>query len=151
MTDRVDIVYDRNELRAITRAFKAMDAEAIDQARAVSNRLASEVVQAVQQESNIYGLPATRVAYGARVSKSSKIGEFSFGYAAQRFSGGGTTQMLWPAIEFGSNHYTQFRPWSGRYGKGSKGKFIYPTLRAMQPYLVKEWEQAFDGILRKWD
>jgi hypothetical protein len=33
---------------------------------------------------------AVRVAQGSRVSKSSKIGEMSFGFVSQKFSGGGS-------------------------------------------------------------
>lgn len=144
------IAYDRAELRAITRSFKAMDDEAIAAARRVSGDLASKMAGAIQAASSSQGIGAQRVAYGVRVSKSSKIGEFAYGFKGQRFSGGGTTQILWPGLEFGSNRLKQFAPASGRQGSGSKGKFIYPTLRAMQPYVVKQWEQAFGQIVKEW-
>ena len=94
---------------------------------------------------------ATRIAEGSKVKKSSKIGELNIGYATQRFSGGGTTQMLWGGNEFGSNKFKQFPVWSGREGRGSRGWFIYPTLRKEQPYIVREWENGFQKILQKWD
>jgi hypothetical protein len=85
------------------------------------------------------------------VSKSSKIGELSFGFAGQKFSGGGTTQQLWGGNEFGSNKYKQFPIWSGTAstGRGSNGWFIYPTLRAIQPEIIAKWENAFDKILKE--
>jgi hypothetical protein len=91
-----------------------------------------------------------KIAQGSRVSKSSKIGEISFGFVSQKFSGGGTTQQLWGGFEFGSNRYKQFPVWSGRAGRGSRGWFIYPTLRAEQPYIINEWENAFSKILKEW-
>ena len=148
------ITYDRGELRSILRSFKSMDDEAIQQARKVSGDLASKMGQAIATKSQSIGLGAARVGVGYKVSKSSKIGELSFGYKSQKFSGGGDTQLLWPAFEFGSNNLPQFAPWSGRNpngGRGSAGKFIYPTLRELQPYLIKEWETAFSSIVKEWD
>jgi hypothetical protein len=145
------ITYDKSDLRGITRAFKAMDEGAVSQAKAVSNGLATYVQSKIISSAS--GRPnkaASRVAQGSRVSKSSKIGELSFGFVSQKFSGGATTQQLWGGYEFGSNKYKQFPLWSGREGRGSKGYFIYPTLRAEQPHIIAQWENAFTKILKEW-
>lgn len=146
------VAYDKTELRAVIRAFKAMDDESVQAAKTQSGALATylqrKIIDAAGQAFNHV---APMIAQGSRVSKSSKIGEISFGFASQRLSGGGTTQMLWGGYEFGSNKYKQFPKWSGREGRGSKGWFIYPTLRAEQPYLIREWENGFDNILKEWD
>jgi len=148
------ITYDKAELRAITRSFKAMDEEATNQAKKISSELAdyvkSKVVDAAALRSKNQ-IAAVRIASGAKVSKSSKIGEISYGFAAQRFSGGGTTQQLWGGNEFGSNKKKQFPVWSGREGRGSRGWFIYPTLRAIQPEIVKRWENAFVTVVKEFD
>ena len=146
------ITYDKAELRSITRAFKAMDDEAIDQAKQTSSALADfvrgKIIAAAARTNNRLD---NRVAEGSKVSKSSKIGEISFGFAGQKLSGGGTTQQLWGGAEFGSNRLKQFPVWSGREGRGSRGWFIYPTLRSAQPEIIAKWEQAFDKIVRKYD
>ena len=146
------ISYDKAELRAIVRSFKAMDDEAISQAKKVTSELATwvrgKIVDAAGRTNNRLD---NRVAEGAKVSKSSKIGEISFGFAGQKLSGGGTTQQLWGGAEFGSNTKKQFPVWSGREGRGSRGWFIYPTLRSVQPEIVKKWENAFSTIVRKYD
>jgi hypothetical protein len=59
-----------------------------------------------------------RIAQGSKIVKSSKIGEINLGYASQKFSGGGTTQInqgkpkggigILGGLEFGSNIYKQF-------------------------------------------
>lgn len=144
------ISYDKADLRRITGAFKAMDDQAILQAKQTSNALATYLQGKITSASGSRGIAAQRVAQGSRVSKSSKIGEMSFGFASQKFSGGATTQMLWGGNEFGSNKFRQFPVWSGREGRGSKGWFIYPTLRAEQPHVISEWEQSFEKILGKW-
>ena len=145
------IAFNKQELRSVLSAFKAMDEEAVKEAKSVSNGLAtylqSKIISAAGSRPN---QAASRIAQGSRVSKSSKIGELSFGFVSQKFSGGGTTQQLWGGYEFGSNKYKQFPVWSGREGRGSKGWFIYPTLRAEQPHLIGQWLNAFDRILKEW-
>jgi len=145
------ITYDKAELRSITRAFKAMDAEATVQAKAASGALAEFAQDKIIGTSTGRGRAAEKIARGSRVSKSSKIGKLSFGFAGQKFSGGGTTQQLWGGNEFGSNKYKQFPIWSGfgPKGRGSNGWFIYPTLRAIQPEIIAKWENAFDKILKE--
>jgi len=146
------IAYDRAELRSIIRSFKAMEAEAIDQAKEVSSELADFVKQRVSVTAGQRNNRASKIiADGATVKKSSKIGEISYGFARQKLSGGGTTQQVWAGYEFGSNRYKQFPVWSGREGRGSRGWFIYPTLRSVQPDIVRKWEEAFSKIIRKYE
>ena len=145
------IAYDKSDLRGVLKAFKAIDEEATAQAKIVSGGLATyvqgKIVSAASLRPND---AANRIAAGSRVSKSSKIGELSFGFASQKFSGGGTTQQLWGGYEFGSNKYKQFPVWSGSEGRGSRGWFIYPTLRAEQPNIIAKWENAFSEILKEY-
>ena len=148
------ITYDRRELRSIISAFKAMDDESVEAAKRESSALATYAANEIRRTSltrTVSGEAVRRVADGVRVSKSSKIGEFSYGFASQRFSGGGTTQILWPGLEFGSNRYRQFPRRTPSKGRGNAGYFIYPTLRKIQPELIRQWQEAFDRILKKWD
>jgi hypothetical protein len=161
--ERNFIAYDKKDLRAITKAFKAMSDEAIDQAKKESGNLAQFAGDRIRQAAGSAPNPlvAKRIADGVRISKSSKIGELSFGFASQRFSGGATTQWnvgtkggngLLAGAEFGAKKNKQFPPRSPRYGKrGNEGYFIYPTLRAIQPQLIAQWEEAFSRILKEWD
>jgi hypothetical protein len=153
MADDVSMAFDKQELSAVLRAFKSMDDEAIQAAKTQSGALAEYLQGKIQQTAYGRGQDskaATRIADGSRVKKSSKIGELSFGFVSQKFSGGGNTQMLWGGNEFGSNKYKQFPTWSGREGRGSRGWFIYPSLRREQPYIVREWENSFQKILKEW-
>lgn len=150
----LEIAYDKREISAITRAFKAMDEEAIDQARVASNALAtfaSEQIKSAGLGRTFNSEAVRRIVTGVRISKTSKIGELSYGFASQRFSGGGTTRLLWPGLEFGSSKFKQFPSYSGRFGRGSRGWFIYPTLRRIQPDIVRQWEESFAKIRGKWD
>lgn len=154
MADNVQIAYDRQELASIKRAFKAMDEETLDQAKQASAEIAEMLKEKIirkAQTRQVAGKSARRIAEGAKVAKSSKIGELSLGFAAQKYSGGGTTQMLWAGMEFGSNRWKQFPRRTPRLGRGNQGYFIYPTLTDNQQELIRKWEESFDRILRKWD
>ena len=147
------IAYDKKDLRDIYKAFKLMDEQATDEARRQSAALAyfaSEEIKQAARGRTKAGAVAQRVADGVSISKSSKIGEFRYGFARQKFSGGATTQTLWGGIEFGSNKFKQFPAYSGRSGRGSRGWFVYPTLRRIQPELINKWEEAFGRILKEW-
>ena len=140
------ISYDKAELRSILKSFKAMDEEATEQAKEVSSELAEFVKQRVSAAAGQRNNRASKIiADGATVKKSSKIGEISYGFARQKLSGGGTTQQVWGGYEFGSRKYKQFPTWSGK-----RGWFIYPTLKAVQPDILKKWEQAFATIVKKY-
>jgi hypothetical protein len=147
------IAYNRNDIRDILKAFKVMDDQATEEARIQSAALATyaaEEIKTAARGRTKSGKVAQRVADGVSISKSSKIGEFKYGFARQKFSGGATTQSLWGGVEFGSNKFKQFPSYSGRQGRGSRGWFIYPTLRRIQPELISKWEAAYNRILDKW-
>jgi hypothetical protein len=147
------IAYSRNDIRDILKAFKVMDDQATEEARIQSAALATyaaEEIKTAARGRTKSGKVAQRVADGVSISKSSKIGEFKYGFARQKFSGGATTQSLWGGVEFGSNKFKQVPSYSGRQGRGSRGWFIYPTLRRIQPELISKWEAAYNRILDKW-
>ena len=146
------IAFDKSELRGVMTAFKAMEEEGVKEAKDKSGALAEYAQKNISQSASSLqsSKVASRIADGSRISKSSKVGELSYGFVAQKFSGGGTTRDLWGGSEFGSNKFKQFPIWSGRQGRGSRGWFIYPTLRSEQPYIIAQWENAFSKILKEW-
>jgi hypothetical protein len=148
------ITYDQQELRGIIKAFKALDDQAVEAAKKESSALAeyaSEQIKKTAATRTVSGVAARRIADGVKVSKTSKVGEFSYGFARQKFSGGGSTLDLLYGMEFGSNRYKQFPTRTPKKGRGNSGYFIYSTLRTIQPELIKQWESAFDRILKEWD
>jgi hypothetical protein len=143
---------DKAELSKVFKAFKNMNEEATKEAQRQSGDISDYVRLKVIDTARSLNSRAVagRIAEGSKVKKSSKIGEITYGFAAQKFSGGATTKTIWGGSEFGSNKYKQFPVWSGREGRGSRGWFIYPTLRKEQPYVVAEWTKAFNNILKEW-
>ncbi len=154
MADDVKIAYDKSDLRGITRAFKGMSDEAIEAAKKESSALAefaADRIKIAAATRLVSGTAARRIADGVKVSKTSKIGEFSYGFARQKFSGGGSTLDLLYGMEFGSNRFKQFPRRTPNKGRGNSGYFIYPTLRQIQPDIIRKWEEAFSQILKEWD
>ncbi len=153
MTYEQGIAYDRKELAQILKAFKAMDDEATKVAQETGlefSKWTSGKIKEAGYSRYINPTAVRRIVDGGKVSKTSKVGEISYGFARQTFSGGGTTRKLWAGFEFGSKKFKQFPTYSGRFGRGGRGWFIYPTLRSIQPELIQKWEAKFDDILKKW-
>ena len=154
MADEIKIAYDKSDLRAVTKAFKAMDDQAVEAAKKESSALAEYAAQQIKITAatrTVSGTAARRIADGVKVSKTSKVAEFSYGFARKKFSGGGSTLDLLYGMEFGSNRFKQFPKRTPNKGRGNSGYFIYPTLRRIQPELVRQWEEAFSTILKEWD
>lgn len=144
--------YNRKEIREVIKAFKAMNETAIEEARKVSGALADYAlgkIQAAAGTRTVAQKVAVRIAEGGKVSKTSKVGEISLGFASQRFSGGASTKTLWGGMEFGSNRFKQFPNRTPRYKRGNVGYFIYPSLKEAQPHIISEWQQAFSKILKE--
>lgn len=161
--DNETLAFDRTQLRQLYKAFQVLGDEAKVEARETSNALADYLQKEIRSAgyARTKGAEAVRrIVDGSRVKKSSTTGEITYGFSSQRFSGGATTKTLWGGYEFGSSvrprkdgtvrRLTQFPNYSGRQGGGSRGWFIYPTLRKNQKYIVQEWTKSFNKILDKW-
>jgi hypothetical protein len=157
------IVYDKKELASFARVIRSMSDIAVDETKRRVGELAQRELNEIRNVAKSRGKVADRVASGGKVKKSSLLGEISFGFASQRFSGGATTQFntrndpkgnrkgIGAASEFGSGKYPQFPRWSGPMpkGPGSRGWFIYPTIRHLQPTIIKEFEEIILDIKKE--
>lgn len=153
-SEGASVGWDRDDLRLLLRSFKAMEDEAIAQAKKVSNELATKLSDYIKgaARNSTRSVANSRVADRVKVSKSSKIGEFAYGFKSQRnFSGGASTLDMVYGLEFGSGRFPQFPERSAKMGRGAAGYFIFPTLRQKQPEIVKEWESAFDRIVKEFN
>lgn len=145
MADEITVGFDRQQIGSILRSFKAMDDEAVNQARQVGGDLAEFAAGKVRDYALGSQYVATRrVANSVTIKRMSKIGEFSYGKKSDRyFSGGASTLDMVYGLEFGAVNYPQFPP------RNKKGYFIYPTLRRIQPEILKKWVAAFDEIIER--
>lgn len=157
------IVYDRKELAQFAKVIRNMSDIAVKETKRRVGELAQKELTEIRRIAASRGKVADRVAQGGKVKKSSLLGEVSFGFASQKFSGGATTQFntrndtkgnrlgIGAAVEFGSSKYPQFPKWSGPMpkGPGSRGWFIYPTIRHLQPTIIKEFEEILLDIRKE--
>ena len=157
------IVYDKRELASFAKVIKSMSETAVEETKRRVGELAQKELNEIRRVAASRGKVADRVAQGGKVKKSSVLGEISFGFAEQKFSGGATTQFntrndpkgsrkgIGAAAEFGSGKYPQFPRWSGPMpkGPGSRGWFIYPTIRHLQPTIIKEFEEIILAIRKE--
>ena len=159
MADNISIFYDKDQTRQILRSFRAMSDEAVTESKKMGYELAQYALGKIQSKAS--NIQERRISETGRASKSSKIGEFSFGYQKTAFSGGANTSRntesappygkgILAGVEFGSSRNRNFRPRTARYrGGGNSGYWINPTLRSIQPDLIDKWERSFDAILKK--
>jgi len=159
------IVYDKKELMQFAKVMRTMSDIAVEETKRRVGELAQRELNEIRQIASSRGKVANRVAQGGKVKKSSLLGEISFGFASQKFSGGATTQFntrndpkgsrtgIGAASEFGSGKYPQFPRWSGPMpkGPGSRGWFIYPTIRHLQPTIIKEFEDIILAIRKEFN
>jgi hypothetical protein len=157
------IVYDKRELASFAKVIRNMSDIAVEETKRRVGELAQKELNEIRRVASSRGKVADRVAQGGKVKKSSLLGEISFGFASQRFSGGATTQFntrndpkgnrkgIGAGAEFGSGKYPQFPRWSGGMSKGagSRGWFIYPTIRHLQPTIIKEFEEIILDIKKE--
>lgn len=157
------IVYDKKELAQFAKVIRNMSEIAVKETKRRVGELAQKELTEIRRIAASRGKVADRVAQGGKVKKSSLLGEVSFGFASQKFSGGATTQFntrndtkgnrlgIGAAAEFGSSKYPQFPKWSGPMpkGPGSRGWFIYPTIRHLQPTIIKEFEEILLDIRKE--
>lgn len=157
------IAYDKRELAQFAKVIRNMNEIAVEETKRRVGELAQRELSEIRRIAASRGKVADRVAQGGKVKKSSLLGEISFGFASQKFSGGATTQFntrndtkgnrvgIGAASEFGSKNYPQFPSWSGPMpkGPGSRGWFIYPTIRHLQPTIIKEFEDIILDIRKE--
>lgn len=73
-----------------------------------------------------------------------RAGQLLFG---SEFGGTATGYGLVPNAT--DNRQRRFPFWSGRYGRGSRGYWIFPTLRKMQPKITHDYHALIDRYIKK--
>jgi len=155
MADNIEFsAFTKRELGKLAKTFQTMGDEAVEESRKVAydiSLLAKNEIKSAGYSRTKANKAVRRVVDGASVSRSSKTGRLSYGFANQRLSGGGSTRILWQGLEFGSKKFKQFPTWSGRAPRGgSNGYFIFPTLRKIQPQLTLKYLQAMNKVVENW-
>ena len=105
MNDNVQFsAFTKRELGKLAKTFQTMGDEAVEESRKVAyyiSLLAQSEIKSAGYSRTKANKAVKRVVDGASVSRSSKTGRLSYGFANQRLSGGGSTRTLWQGLEFG--------------------------------------------------
>ncbi len=160
-----EIKISDKDIKAILSTFKNMDDIAKEDMKKTSRDIANDAASAIGS-----ALQATKqgqaLARSIKVSNSYKRGPvISIGGDTPKLANGTPVGEIALGVEFGAYQnrprkrkgkstdyvgYRQFQPRSPREGRGNAGYFIFPTLKALQPYITKRWVDEVDRIRREW-
>ena len=149
------------EIRALLKTLNEMDKESKTDLKEKAKGIAGWVAEDIKTAATYAPMykQATRVAQTVRATKD-RVPSVSIGGAKGKFSGGAVSGDVLYGSEFGAdptsvnggfpNGGRRFPYPSPRQGRGNAGYWIYPTLRAVQPRIAREWHEAVDKVLRNW-
>ena len=156
---RITVKIDADkDVKAVLKKLNLLGKEANTELKAevvqISQMFAGAIVGAADQAP--FSVQAQRVASTVRANKD-RVPSITVGGSRGRFSGGVTAGQALFGSEFGANDGAffpnggrRFPDRSPKLGRGNAGYWIFPTLRALQPQLTRDWKDAVDKILRKW-
>jgi hypothetical protein len=108
-------------------------------------------------------MPAQTAIVAATVrANKDRIPNVTIGGSRGRVSGGANAGQLLFGNEFGSDRNTfgskgnfpnggyKFPQRTPREGRGNKGYWIFPTLKALQPEITRRWKAAVGQVFGEW-
>jgi hypothetical protein len=150
------------DILAILKTFSKMDDIAKTDMKKAANDIATVAASAIG--SALQATPQGQaIARTIKVSKSSKSPVITIGGGTSKLKSGTPVGAIIIGTEFGAYNNIQRQRKSGSYiglrqfdkrspreGRGNAGYFIFPTLKALQPYITKQWVEQVDRIRREW-
>lgn len=142
MADTSQAIYVAG-LKELRNELKRMEPGLQREIQRENKAFASRVVPRVQAAySTQYPKPTTKRKRTAR--RKGTVSQIR-AVATQTSSGiriGGARYPWMVGQEFGSNRLKQFAPWTGPGpgGRGSRGRYLYPTVRAEMPNVLKRYQ-----------
>ena len=149
------------EIRELLKVLNLMDNESKNELKEKVKGIAGWVAEDIKRAAARAPMPrqAMKVAQTTRANKD-RVPSVTIGGSRVKFSGGAVSGDVLYGSEFGAdptsisgrfpNGGRRFPYRSPQRGAGSEGYWIYPTLRANQPRITKEWHEAVDDVLSKW-
>jgi hypothetical protein len=161
-TKPFQIKIEDKDILAILKTFSKMDDIAKTDMKKAANDIATVAASAIG--SALQATPQGQaIAKTIRVSKTSKSPLITIGGGTAKLKSGTPVGEILIGTEFGaynnirrerkSGSYIglrQFDKRSPREGRGNAGYFIFPTLKAMQPYITRRWVEQVDRIRAEW-
>lgn len=149
------------EIRALFKVLNEMDKESKTDLKEKVKGIAGWVAEDIKRAAARAPMTAQamKVAKTVRANKD-RVPSVTIGGSRVKFSGGAVSGDVLYGSEFGAdptsasgafpNGGRRFPYRSPQRGQGSQGYWIYPTLRANQPRITREWHEAVDNVLDNW-
>jgi hypothetical protein len=160
----IKIQPDLKDLRGLLKALNAMDdasKKALkDDVASISAWTAGAIKMAAYVGSPMPAQTAI-VASTVRANKD-RIPNVTIGGSRGRVSGGANAGILLFGNEFGSDRNTfgsagnfpnggyKFPARTPKEGRGNRGYWIFPTLKALQPEITRRWKAAVGTVYGEW-
>ena len=155
---------DLKDLRGLLKALNKMDD---DSKKALKDDVASIsawTAGAIKMSGYVGSPMPAQTAIVAQTVRANKdrIPNVTIGGSRGRASGGANAGVLLFGNEFGSDRNTfgsagnfpnggyKFPARTPREGRGNKGYWIFPTLKALQPEITRRWKNAVGEVYENW-
>jgi hypothetical protein len=160
MTVRPDLA----DYRGLLKALNAMDKEAQYELKEEVVSISAWTARGIEQAGfshPIYPKQAAIVARTVRPARD-RVPTVYIGGGKGRVSGGANAGQLLFGNEFGGDRNAfgnksafpnggyRFPARTSREGRGNKGYWIFPTLKAMQPDIKRKWFAAVNKVMDNW-
>jgi len=150
MAKTVDLYVDG--LNEVLRAFKALPKEASDELRNASTVIAERHMVPAWKNAALYGAGVwgQKIADSVRVRRD-RVPAVQIGANRRAFSGGATPTMVRAPSNLGQAGRWYTKPEEERTFAPFEQTDWMSQVRAYQPAAIREWGQAVDRIVSRWD
>lgn len=146
---------NKQDLQGLFAAFRRLDDEGKAQAKEIGKEYSDLTAKKIADNYHMSQFPRQAAIVAASIRKTTeRIPVVAIGGPKGKVSGGANAGVLVFGNEFGASkppNNKKFPPRSPRVGRrGNKGWWIFPTLKDIQPELLKLWKDDLEQVLKKW-
>ena len=155
---------DLRDLRGLLKVLNTMEKEAQHQLKDDVASISSWTATGIKQAAFGFSPMPRQAAIIAPTVRGNRdrIPNVTIGGSRGRASGGANAGILLYGNEFGGDRNAfgtkttfpnggyKFPPRTPREGRGNRGYWIFPTLKAMQPEITRRWKNAVEKVLENW-
>jgi hypothetical protein len=155
---------DLRDLRGLLKALNKMDEDSKTVLKDQVTSISAWTAQGIKMAGYVGAPVPAQTAIVASTVRANKdrIPNVTIGGSMGRASGGANAGILLYGNEFGSDRNTfgsagnfpnggyKFPARTPREGRGNRGYWIFPTLKAMQPEITRRWKAAVGEVYGNW-
>jgi hypothetical protein len=160
----IKIQPDLRDLRGLLKALNQMDDASKKALKDDVASISSWTAGAIKMSGYVGSPMPAQTAIVASTVRANKdrIPNVTIGGSRGRVSGGANAGILLFGNEFGSDRNTygsagnfpnggyKFPARTPREGRGNRGYWIFPTLKALQPEITRRWKQSVGNVYGEW-